>query len=75
MKLTRFTWLAVLVGMGLLSGMAHADAMFQVGGAVGCPGNSCYGGTYTLQFVGNNSGTTFDVTLTAMTPTSGVACP
>jgi len=69
----RFTWLAVLVGVGLLSGMAHADAMFQVGGGFGCPNNTCYGGIYTLNFVGNNSGNTFDVTLTAVTPTSGVA--
>jgi hypothetical protein len=73
MKASRFTWLAVIVGMGLLSGMAHADAMFQVGGGFGCPNNSCYGGIYTLNFVGNNTGTTFDVTLTAVTPTSGVA--
>ena len=73
MKLFRFTWPAVLLGMSLLSGTANADAMYQVGGAFTCPANSCYGGTYTLQFVGDNSGTTFDATLTATTPTSGVA--
>ena len=73
MKVARFTWLAVIVGMGLLSGMAHADAMYQVGGAFSCPSNSCFGGAYSLNFVGNNAGTTFDVTLTVTTPTSGVA--
>ena len=73
MKLSRFTWLAVIAGMGLLSGMAHADAMFQVGGTAVCPNNSCYGGVYKLQFFGNDTGTTFDVVLTAITPTSGVA--
>lgn len=73
MRGLRFTWLVVLVGVGLLSGIAHADAIFQVGGSFGCPNNSCYGGVYTLNFVGNNTGTTFDVTLTAVTPTSGVA--
>jgi hypothetical protein len=61
------------VAFVVLPGMARADAVLQVGGAFSCPGGSCLGGAYTLTFVGNNSGTTFDVTLTATTPTSGAA--
>ena len=45
---------------------AHADFSVPVQG-VHC--GSCYGGTYLLNFVGNNSGTTFTVTLTIQTPT------
>jgi hypothetical protein len=64
---------AIAVAFAVLPGIAHADAVYQVGGAFTCPMNSCLGGSYTLQFVGANSGTTFDVTLTATTPTSGAA--
>lgn len=53
--------------------LAHADAMYQVGGAFTCPQDSCLGGSYTLNFLGNNAGTAFDVTLTATTPTLGPA--
>jgi hypothetical protein len=63
----------IAVAFVALPGIAHADAVYQVGGAFTCPMNSCLGGSYTLQFVGANSGTTFDVTLTATTPTSGAA--
>ena len=66
---------AVAVAFMVLPGIAHADAVYQVGGAFTCPSNSCLGGSYTLQFVGNNSGTTFDVTLTATTPNSGSGSP
>jgi hypothetical protein len=64
---------AAALAFMVLPGIAHADAVFQVGGAFTCPSHSCLGGSYTLAFVGNNSGTTFDVTLTATTPTSGAA--
>jgi PEP-CTERM motif-containing protein len=64
---------AVAVAFVVLPGIACADAVFQVGGAFTCPSNSCLGGSYALTFVGNNSGTTFDVTLMATTPTSGAA--
>jgi len=63
----------IAVAFVALPGIAHADAVYQVGGAFTCPMNSCLGGSYTLQFVGANTGTTFDVTLTATTPTSGAA--
>jgi hypothetical protein len=56
-----------------LIGTAHADTIYQVGGAFSCPSNSCYGGAYTLDFAGNTAGSTFNVTLTVTTPTSGVA--
>lgn len=45
---------------------AHADFTLTVAGA-GC--SSCYGGTYTLTFVGNNTtDSTFKVTLSITTP-------
>jgi PEP-CTERM motif-containing protein len=68
-------WMTVAVAVAFvaLPGIAHADAVYQVGGAFTCPSNSCLGGSYTLTFVGNNSGNTFDVTLRATTPTSGAA--
>ncbi len=68
-------WMSVVIAVAFvaLPGIAHADAVYQVGGAFTCPMNSCLGGSYTLQFVGANTGTTFDVTLTATTPTSGAA--
>jgi hypothetical protein len=64
---------AAAVAFMVLPGIARADAVLQVGGAFTCPSNSCLGGSYTLHFGGNNFGTTFDVTLTATTPTSGAA--
>ena len=64
---------AVVFALLVTPTLAHADAMYQVGGAFTCPQNSCLGGSYTLNFVGNNAGNAFDVTLTAITPTSGVA--
>lgn len=69
----RLSLLALSAAFLCLSTSARADAMYQVGGAFTCPNNSCLGGAYTLSFVGANSGTTFDVTLTATTPngTSG----
>ena len=48
---------------------------YQVGGVFSCPNNSCLGGAYTLDFVGANTGNTFDVTLTATTPGSGSGSP
>lgn len=67
--------MAVLVAFVTLPGIAHADAVYQVGGVFSCPNNSCLGGSYTLTFVGDNSGTTFQVTLTAKTPGSGSGSP
>ena len=69
----RLSLFALSVAFLCLSTVARADAIYQVGGAFTCPNNSCLGGAYTLSFVGANSGTTFDVTLTATTPTSGAA--
>src|SRR5712664_4223576 len=66
---------AVAVAFVVLPGIARADAVFQVGDAFSCPSNGCLGGSYTLTFVGNNSGTTFDVTLAATTPNSGSGSP
>lgn len=70
-------WLGVvgMLAFAALPGMAHADAVYQVGGAYSCPNNSCLGGAYVLSFVGNNSGNTFDVTLTATTPGSASGSP
>ena len=70
-----WTSLAIAVAFMALPGIAHADAIYQVGGAFTCPMNSCLGGSYTLQFVGNNSGTNFTVTLTATTPNGGSGSP
>jgi PEP-CTERM motif len=65
-------WISVAAAVAfvVLPGIARADAVYQVGGAFTCPSNSCLGGSYTLTFVGNNSGNTFDVTLSATTPNS-----
>jgi hypothetical protein len=70
-------WMTVAVAVALfaLPGIAHADAVYQVGGAFTCPSNSCLGGSYTLTFVGTNSGNTFDVTLSATTPNSKSGSP
>jgi hypothetical protein len=66
----RFGLLAVLFAVCLmLPAAANADAMFSVGPTCG----SCYGGTYSLNFVGANSGTNFTVTLTITTPTLSTA--
>ena len=46
-----------------------------MGGAYSCPNNSCLGGSYILSIVGDNSGTSFQVTLTATTPGSGSGSP
>ena len=67
--------MAVMVGFVALPGIAHADAVYQVGGTFSCPNNSCLGGAYTLTFVGDNSGSSFQVTLTATTPGSGSGSP
>ncbi len=69
----RLSIFALVAAFLCLSTSARADAIYQVGGGFTCPNNSCLGGAYTLSFVGANSGTTFDVTLTATTPTSGAA--
>ena len=69
----RLSLFALSVAFLCLSTSARADAIYQVGGAFTCPNNSCLGGAYALSFVGANSGTTFDVTLTATTPTGGAA--
>ena len=53
----------------MLPTAATADAISTIGPSCG----SCYGGTYTLKFVGPNSGSSFAVTLTIVTPSSGVA--
>lgn len=66
---------ALSVAFLCLSAAAHADAIYEVGGAFTCPQGSCLGGAYTLTFAGNNSGTTFDVTLTATTPTNTSGSP
>lgn len=71
----RLSLFAVSVAILSLCTSAHADAIYQVGGAFTCPQGSCLGGSYTLKFVGNNSGTTFDVTLTATTPNSTSGSP
>jgi len=70
-------WVSVAIMMAFvaLPGIARADAVYQVGGAFTCPNNSCLGGSYTLSFVGNNSGSTFTVTLSATTPNSGSGSP
>src|SRR6202011_4009750 len=39
--------LAIAVAFLALPGIAHADAIYQVGGAFTCPMNSCLGGSYT----------------------------
>lgn len=65
MKIARTMGLLVLV-LVILPIAAHADFMVSVSG-VNCA--SCYGGTYTLNFVGDNTGKTFTVTLTIKTPT------
>ena len=67
--------MAVMAAFVALPGIAHADAVYQVGGTFSCPNNSCLGGSYTLTFIGDNSGTTFQVTLTATTPGSGSGSP
>jgi hypothetical protein len=67
--------MAVMVAFAALPQIGRADAVYQVGGAFSCPNNSCLGGSYTLTFVGNNSGTSFQVTLTATTPGSGSGSP
>jgi hypothetical protein len=64
-----------MVAFAALPQIGRADAVYQVGGAFSCPNNSCLGGSYTLTFVGNNSGTSFQVTLTATTPGSGSGSP
>lgn len=67
--------LAILAACFALPSLAFGDAIYQVGGAFTCPKNSCLGGAYTLDFVGADSGNTFDVTLTATTPDSGSGSP
>lgn len=67
--------LVVSVAFVALPGIARADAVYQVGGAFSCPNHSCLGGSYTVTFVGNNSGITFDVTLSAATPNSASGSP
>jgi hypothetical protein len=70
MKIVRFALPGLLVAICLmLPASANADAIFAVGPNCG----SCYGGTYSLNFVGANSGTNFTVTLTITTPTASTA--
>lgn len=49
-----------------------ARADFQAGSIGPSTCSSCLGGTYTLNFIGNNAGNTFTVVLTITTPTTGV---
>lgn len=64
MKIVRTMGLLAVL-LVILPIAARADFMVSVGGA-NC--GSCYGGTYTLNFVGANTGSTFTVTLTITTP-------
>ncbi|HKR31672.1 MAG TPA: PEP-CTERM sorting domain-containing protein [Terriglobales bacterium] len=71
----RLSLLVLSVAFLCLSTSARADTIYQVGGGFTCPNSSCLGGAYTLSFVGANSGTTFDVTLTATTPNTTSGSP
>jgi len=71
----QFVLLAILAACLALPGLAFGDSLYQVGGNFSCPSNSCLGGAYSLDFVGDNSGNSFVVTLTATTPDSGSGSP
>jgi PEP-CTERM motif-containing protein len=67
MNVRKLGFLVLLLAMVPLA--AHADFEASIG-----PNNcsSCFGGTYTVTFIGNNAGNTFQVKLTITTPSGGV---
>lgn len=59
---------SLVVVLLLIPAAAHADTTFTTGS--GC--SSCYGGTYSINFVGTANPNTFVVTLTITAPNGGV---